>query len=492
MADAKNRINLAAPPRSVRCHGGDTAADGEAIQPGGRPSEQRPGHPKSVRTRRAPPPARKEDAMAVVAVAAAAAAAPAFSDALSSVAESCVTANCSSSNATGISDAVRPAAAAAAIAGGGVMMDRFLPAAHAVAVLSPPQCASRKAGIAAARNNHRYVLPRLLLPPPEPSPPTSNALCTVPTLNAADDEDDGDWDARSAKGSSSRRCGLLLPTRCMKSTMLLLNPAPAMRRRRRDRRIPLLPNSKFGRSKSMANPLVRNTRNGQHDDDPITMQSWEEVYINSLRRSARGGGGRKGLGALLSPSPELDTTTATTTTMSPSVRELYLEQGDGGVNPKSNHLGFLLILDDDDDNNNNFSHVSDHTKLLRPRAPKVFDGGKKPRRDAGEGCGYGWPLLLEDNTAASRDVIEAAPLLPPLPSPKSPSESWLSRALPSMSSNPPATSFLGLHVQLKKQAASSPWCSSRGQSQSKVVVVDDHARPRQTRIHNLQKAYLLT
>ncbi|KAF0925226.1 hypothetical protein E2562_015637 [Oryza meyeriana var. granulata] len=518
MADANKRINLAAPLISVRRHGGGAGAEGEVVQssgrtdgtPGGVPFrwEQRPGHPKSVRTRRATmavaarndEPAR--DAMAVVAVTAPVREEARFSDALS-VADSCVTVNCSS--ATGLSDVVRPSrvetAGARGGGAGGVMMDRFLPAAHAVAVLSP-QFTSRKASIAAttaattARNVHGDGLPPRLLPPPEPSP-KSHALCIVPTEKTDDANtaaaaaaaviDSGEWDAHSTRGFSSRRCGTLLLTRCMKSTLLLLNPAPAMRRRgggrRRERRIPLL--SKIGRSQSAANPLVRSTQDGHHlGHDPSIMQSWEEVYINSLRRSARGG--RKGIGALLSP--EMDRTM-------PSVRELYLEQGDG-VHPKATHLGFLLVFDRSDECRDIDSHCSppqscfpdsDEPKLLPPPhiprpAPKVFDGGKKPRRDAGGGSGgYGWPLLLEDNAAASHDIV---PLLPPLPSPKSPSESWLSRALPSVSNNPPATSFLGIHVQHKKQTP-PPWYSSRGLAK---IVVDDHTRPRQMRIHDLQKS----
>ncbi|EEE64349.1 hypothetical protein OsJ_19189 [Oryza sativa Japonica Group] len=443
MADANRRIDLAAPLVSVRRHGGGAA--GEAAT---RTDGTRPGHPKSVRTRRATmvhatardeEPAR--DAMAVVAVAA-------------------------------------PPPRGVGV-GGGVMMDRFLPAAHAVAVLSP-QCSSRKASVAAAaaRNGHGADA---LLPPPEPTP-TIRTLCIVPRektddADAAVDDNGGggEWDAHSTRGVSSRRCGLLLPTRCMKSTLLLLNPAPAMRRRgggrRRDRGAPLL--SKIGRSQSLGNPLVRSAH------DTGIMRSWEEVYINSLRRSGRGG--RKGIGALLSP--ELDTTM-------PSVRELYLEQGDGAVHPKATHLGFLLVLDRSHDQCHD-SH--DDPKLLppprfpRPAPPKVFDGGKKQRRDAagagggGGGGGYGWPLLLEDKAAASRDMV---PPLPPLPSMKSPSESWLSRALPSVSSNPPATSFLGIHVQHKKQSP-PPRCSSRAPAK---LVADGHARPRQMRIHDLQKS----
>ncbi|BAF17948.2 Os05g0514400 [Oryza sativa Japonica Group] len=287
MADANRRIDLAAPLVSVRRHGGGAA--GEAAT---RTDGTRPGHPKSVRTRRATmvhatardeEPAR--DAMAVVAVAA-----PVrerdqearFSDALS-VADSCLTVNCSS--ASGLSDAVAQPPRGVGV-GGGVMMDRFLPAAHAVAVLSP-QCSSRKASVAAAaaRNGHGADA---LLPPPEPTP-TIRTLCIVPRektddADAAVDDNGGggEWDAHSTRGVSSRRCGLLLPTRCMKSTLLLLNPAPAMRRRgggrRRDRGAPLL--SKIGRSQSLGNPLVRSA----HDTGIMVSSNKHLLHLHLLPR----------------------------------------------------------------------------------------------------------------------------------------------------------------------------------------------------------------
>jgi hypothetical protein len=65
------------------------------------------------------------------------------------------------------------------------------------------------------------------------------------------------------------------------------------------------------------------------------------------------------------------------------------------------------------------------------------------------------PLRSEENIAVKK---ESRPLqyLMPLPVPKSPSDSWLSRNLPSVKNKPPAPSFLGMQVQPKKQA---PWAS---------------------------------
>lgn len=164
-----------------------------------------------------------------------------------------------------------------------------------------------------------------------------------------------------------------------------------------------------------------------------------------------------------------------------TVSELYADQGEG-IRPKASHLGLLLILDRSEqcaDNHGasaqSFPEAGQPALLLPPpkiSRPAKANDGKKFRRDAG----YDFPLLLEDKIVASRDIV---PLLP-LPPPKSPSESWLSRALPSVSNKPPATSFMGIRVQPKKPAP-PPWCSS---DQTEVI---DHARPGQTRIYDLQK-----
>ncbi|KAG8068043.1 hypothetical protein GUJ93_ZPchr0005g14999 [Zizania palustris] len=167
------------------------------------------------------------------------------------------------------------------------------------------------------------------------------------------------------------------------------------------------------------------------------MKSWEEVYVNSLLRSGGGGGGgRKGLGTM--------------------ARRSWARQSDEECHRDYHCSPAQSFL------------VSGEPKLLHATAT---NGEKKPRREAGGG--YGWPLLLEDKTtAARRDVV--VPLLPPLPLP-SPSESWLSRALPSVSSKPPATSFLGLHVQQRKQAL-PPWCSGGTRPRSWTITVPGHGQ----------------
>lgn len=250
MPDANRRINLAAPLLSVRRHGGaETAPTGTGLpaykqagaatssEPPGRTTtsavaaavpfgwERRPGHPKSVRTRRPPPPpplttivddpspaTRRSD------------------DTLSrDDAASCVTANCSATTGR------RSRASAGAGTGsseprarGGAMMDRFLPAAHAVAAAGSPQNAFRRkaARTAAAGDRRLYLLPAqpqrrvplhhiaaCHLPPPVPPAPSS-------PRGKNDGYDGASSDARSTPGfaSRSRRCGLL-SVRCVRSAL---------------------------------------------------------------------------------------------------------------------------------------------------------------------------------------------------------------------------------------------------------------------------------
>ncbi|KAL6618947.1 hypothetical protein ACP70R_034086 [Stipagrostis hirtigluma subsp. patula] len=512
MADANKRIDLAAPLLSVRRHGGagavDAAPPSYTAEATSRPLghtgavpfrwEQRPGHPKSVRTRRPPPlpsPAAIVGADSDGATTPAAAVAreeaekhaqdddERFTDARDALSRdddvSCATANCS---VTGLSDAaVAVAAAAPGARSGGAMLERFLPAAHAVAVGSP-QCTFRKAASAreparpdasSARMGGGYRPPvqRRL---PLQRIPTNH----LPPLSPEDETDDDDTEsvAQSTRGFASKRCGLL-PTRCVKRTLLLLNPSPSMRRRGPAKK-PLLSND-GGRSQSATNPLLRRSRKeqqhtGGHDPG---MQSWKDLYVKSLLRSGRGGG-TEPAAAMAS---ELDRT----------LRELYGGRGGEAVHPKPSHLGFLLVLDRSSDERHgyhrssarNLSQVAGETALLLPPPKGSQIAGKKLRRGSADAGEYGFPLLLEDKAgvAGGREIVLSPPEhLLPLPLQKSPSESWLSRALPSVSHRPPATSFLGLHVPSTKHAP-LPWCSL---DPANVV---DHARQRHRRLQDLLK-----
>jgi hypothetical protein len=157
------------------------------------------------------------------------------------------------------------------------------------------------------------------------------------------------------------------------------------------------------------------------------------------------------------------------------------------VRPKTSHLGLLLVLDRSNEDRGHgssarrkqVSRTSDTALLLPAAASSPASAEKKLGRGPAAG-GYGFPLLLEDKEAviAGREIVLSPPqpllLQPPLP--KSPSESWLSRALPSVSTRPPATSFLGLHVQSRKHAP-LPWCSIDS------ARVDGYGGQRHIRVH---------
>lgn len=345
---ANKRIDLAAPLRSVRRTDAPPRykADlksGPIGHPGTVPFrwEQRPGQPKSVRTRRGPPPtpsrdsslARLEDITGspyhdalgdlspetalhgvaldsprpvaaaprkVDAVPAAEAkeeakrqgpgAAPAvvvprkqeddggeeeeeerFSDALDTLSRTeSLAMNCSVSGLSGAPDAAQSGAEPAGARG--FMMDRFLPAAHAVAVGSP-QYTFRKAGAAGATGNSgrdhargaagRATMgngdDRMRRAPvqlPHQHLPPNYLSCAYPRREEEDEEeeedDDDDYDVQSTGGFSSKGCGLL-PGLCAKTSMFLMNPVPTMkgskvRGRGRDRQFPSKGPSPLARS----------------------------------------------------------------------------------------------------------------------------------------------------------------------------------------------------------------------------------------------------
>jgi hypothetical protein len=345
-----HRIDLGTPLRSAR--GGDAPplcrADlnsGPLRHPGTVPFvwEQRPGQPKSVRTRRAAPPtppreaARPEEVLgggtpyhdaladldlqafrgraergsrpaaaprkvaAAVAVEAASAAAAGkreavtvaavlrrqdgsgeleeeeeerFSDAVDSLSRSeSFAMNCSVS---GISGALDPGPGAEPCAPG-FMMDRFLPAAQAVAVGSPQYTFRKAAGgtgnsgrdhvrAAAAKASAGSGDDRMRRTPvqlPYQHLPPNYLSCAYPRREGReeeDDEDDDDFDVHSTRGFSAKGCGLL-PGLCVKTSLLLLNPMPAMKcgkaqRRGRGRQFP----SK-GRGQMAQSPLARSSQN---------------------------------------------------------------------------------------------------------------------------------------------------------------------------------------------------------------------------------------
>jgi len=330
------RIDLGAPLRSARR--GDAPPrykpdlnSGPLRHPGAVPFvwEQRPGQPKSVRTRRAAPPtppreaggggspyhdaladldlqalhgaadrgsraapasrevvaieatkeARKQEAVSVAAVLRK----PhgngeeedeeRFSDALDTLsrAESFAM-NCSVS---GLSGAPDPGPGAGPEARG-LMMDRFLPAAQAVAVGSPQYTFRKAGGTGSSGRDHAHAraaaakasagsgddrLRRAPVQLPYQHLPPNYLSCAYPRREEhqeEDEEDDDDYDVHSTRGFSAKGCGLL-PGLCVKTSLLLLNPMPAMKRGKAQGRGRQFPSK--GRGQMPQSPLARSSQN---------------------------------------------------------------------------------------------------------------------------------------------------------------------------------------------------------------------------------------
>ncbi|WVZ68763.1 hypothetical protein U9M48_017659 [Paspalum notatum var. saurae] len=502
-----------------------------------------------------------------------------FSDALDTLSRTeSFAMNCSVS---GISGAPDPAGPVAEPGARGFMMDRFLPAAQAVAVGSP-QYTFRKAGAAgcagnSGRDSVRAAaakasvgdgddrMRRAPVQLPYQHLPPNYLSCAYPRREEEHEEeaeeDGDDYDAHSTRGFSAKGCGLL-PGLCVKTSLLLLNPMPAMKRgkaqgRGRGRQFP----SK-GRGQMAQSPLAGSSQNKHLGCDSNGQQSWEDVYKHKLEQKYLGQGedGRSKLTSesnqltFWSDSPSGDGSSPyhhsmaggrspyhSYPVMSPSskangpseigVRDdkanrrsgsgsfgrdhdrtsfvgsdhssfkgsSSMSSGpDGAVHDDSMdhrgdadsetcHLGVLVNTDEALDTKMYESRPEGHRivgmnlnvkdqvnvpltdKISEVRSPTFpLDDGKDAQHDANKEV----PPYLEDNKVAKKESIALQSLLP-LPVPKSPSESWLSRTLPTVTNNPPLPSFLGIQVHSKKQA---PWATMHPKE-------NDHksSRPRQIR-----------
>lgn len=490
-----------------------------------------------------------------------------FSDALDTLSRTeSFTVNCSVSGLSGVPD--RPAGAAAAVTTGpgarGFMMDRFLPAAQAVAVGSP-QYTFRKAGATgSSAREHAHAAAaaswrtggdddrarRTPVQLPYQHLPPNYLSCDYPRREEhveEEEEDEDDYDERSTRGFASKGCGLL-PGLCVKTSLLLLNPMPTMKNgkaggRGRDRGLP----SK-GRGQNAPNPLARSSQNKNLGCDS-NGRYWEEVYKHKLEQKYIHQGEDK---RSKSDSNHLtfwsDSQTADGSSpfhhsiaggASPYRRDVALsssckESGsfeirdrdekmsrsngssslgidqDHGSLVGSDHSSFKgsssmssgdkTLHEDSVDHRTGIDSETSHLPLLLDPRTSLNSGtdvqlGGQPivRSDNIAEVQYNYPstgrmtevpeaavlipsrnaglVKLDDRKTSTHDTSQDVPLrseeniavkkesnplqyILPLPVPKSPSDSWLSRNLPSVKNKPPAPSFLGIQVQPKKQA---PW-----------------------------------
>ncbi|XP_062206924.1 uncharacterized protein LOC133908783 [Phragmites australis] len=504
-----------------------------------------------------------------------------FSDALESLSRTeSFTMNCSVSGLSGVPNPVPGAAAGAEPGARGFMMDRFLPAAQAVAVGSP-QYTFRKAGatgnpgreharvaaVKASRDNGDDRMRRAPVQLPYQHLPPNYLSCTYPRRDE-EEEDDDDYDVHNTRGFSSKGCGLL-PGLCVKTSLLLLNPVPAMKRgkargRGRDRQFP----SK-GRGNTAPSPLARISQN-KHLGCDSNGQSWEDVYKHKLEQKYLGQG-EDGRSKLASESNQLtfwsDSQTGDGSSpfhhsmggglspyrsyavMSPSSKangsfgigdrdeKAIRSNGSGSLGRDhdrsslagSDHSSFKgssslssgLDRTGHEDSMDRYGDIESETSHLNQLLDTkvalnadVYDSPPEGQRIVGRNstvkdqdndpltekiseireslfsmpCGSPGTVKLDDGTHLMHDASQEVPLhledtsvvkkeIMPLqsllPVPKSPSESWLSRTLPSVANKLPVASFLGIQVQLKKQA---PWASMHPKENDKKL-----SRPRQIR-----------
>ncbi|CAO2182841.1 unnamed protein product [Urochloa humidicola] len=500
-----------------------------------------------------------------------------FSDALDTLSRTeSFAMNCSVSGLSGAGD---PGQGGAEPCAPGFMMDRFLPAAQAVAVGSP-QYTFRKAGAAggtgsSGRDHARAAaakasagngddrtrrepvqLPYQHLPP-------NYLSCAYPRREECeedDEEDDDDYDVHSTRGFSAKGCGLL-PGLCVKTSLLLLNPMPAMKRGKAQRRGRGRQFPSKGRGQLAQSPLARSSQN-KHLGCDSNGQSWEDVYKHKLEqkylgqaeddrskltsesnqltfwsdsqtgdgsspyhRSMAGGMSPHRNYAVMSPSSKANGSSrigdrddkasrsngsgslgrdhdrtslvgsdrsslkGSSSMSSGPDRAAHEDSMDhhGDTDSETCHLGVLVGTKAGLNSNMHDSQPGEQqivgknsivkdqvndpltAKISEDREPTFpVDDGIDLLRDANQEV----PPYLEDNNVPKKEIIPLQSLLP-LPVPKSPSESWLSRTLPSVTNKPPVPSFLGIQVHSKKQA---PWAAVHPKE-------NDHkpSRPRQIR-----------
>ncbi|KAL6845185.1 hypothetical protein ACP4OV_024680 [Aristida adscensionis] len=502
-----------------------------------------------------------------------------FSDALDTLSRTeSFAMNCSVSGLSGVQDPVVGAEPGAR----GYMMDRFLPAAQAVAVGSP-QYTFRKTGatgnsgrdharattVGASTGNGDDRARRAPVQLPYQHLPPNYLSCAYPRREEHDDEedeeDDDDYDAHSTRGFSSKGCGLL-PGLCVKTSLLLLNPVPAMKRGKtrgqgKGRQFP----SK-GRGQMAPSPLARSSQN-KHLGCNSNGQSWEDVYKHKLEQKYLGQG-EDGRSKLTSESNQLtfwsDSQTGDGSSpfhhsmgggmspyhnypaMSPSCKpngqagvgdrdeKVSASTGSGSlgrdhdhsslagsdhssfkgsssmssgpdrtghedsmdhrgdIDSETGHLNLLLDAKTASDVSINDSHPKRTNSAVKdedigPLTEKMSESRESTfsvscgnqeamrlddRKHLVHDASQDVTIHLEDNGAVKNKITPLQSLLP-LPVPKSPSESWLSRTLPSVTNKPHVPSFLGIQVQSKKQA---PWASLRPKESDKKP-----SRPRQIR-----------
>ncbi|ONM37756.1 hypothetical protein ZEAMMB73_Zm00001d043395 [Zea mays] len=338
----------------------------------------------------------------------------------------------------------------------GFMMDRFLPAAQAVAVGSP-QYTFRKAGAAGGTGNsgsgHARAaavkagvgngedrMRRAPVQLPYQHLPPNYLSCAYPRHEEHEEEDEGDdddddYDVHSTRGFSAKGYAVMSPSS---------KPNGSSGTGDKDDKA-----SRSNGSGSFGKDHDRTSLVGSDDSSfkrSSSMSSGPDgtVHEDSMDHHRDTDSDTCHLGVLVHTKAALDA-------------NIYDTQPGGRKTVGNN----LIVKDQVND-----PLTEKIAELREPTFP--LDDGKDLQRNAS----HELPQHLEDNDVAKKEIIPLQSLLP-LPVPKSPSESWLSRTLPSVTNRSPLPSFLGIQVHSKKQA---PWVITQPKE-------NDHkpSRPRQIR-----------
>lgn len=416
------------------------------------------------------------------------------------------------------------------------MMNRFLPAAKAM-TLEPSQYASRKQLVAVEQPKEvKALVPRAKTPPPN-----RNIYNIVPytgqDIGSEESEDEEDsYDGRSALSVKVKACGFL-PWFCSKNSLRLVNPLPSMKDRSKTA---LSSASKLGKLvktkswRSSSQKLVKHDPHNnpkhkvgqvykscelqkpKHTSRPMFYSGELQTRSGSPYRNSRRGNGspyrnespqslyQKGVGFLAVPRQvdsfddnrsiiprkgskrfeESGRKTRSSGTRTPIVEKtLYVDS----VNitkvshsilnlPKNKRQVIDASVQGAVKSENSFEHGG-RMEIMKARGmsgPLVCSGvdSSEPCRisDKGNTNTCRELVLVSDDTTTMQSALN-----PPLP--KSPSESWLSRQLPSVSPrvsprNSVSYSSLNSKVLSRKQNANTPTSGAKWET----IVKSSHLR----------------
>ncbi|PKA46869.1 hypothetical protein AXF42_Ash015763 [Apostasia shenzhenica] len=340
--------------------------------------------------------------------------------------------------------------------GKGFMIDRFLPAAQAMAARSPRRTwrkPPRAPEVAAANPNPTIKTVRR-------RESSFHYECQVgfPAPNANDqdeveNDDDGDHRNHDDNGYFSPKVCGLLPRCCLKSSFFLLNPVPGMKVQSRH---PVRPPNK-------PSPLSHNDANledsweavyryklnhgdyiQKEDGSKLASESNQLTYWSDSQTLDDSSSLQHSSGAVLSPNKNGD----------PESKSQTMKTG--SYNSCEEYSGSYWDIVSCSGRLQEFSSTSPSTDKTLFKDPLHFPitskcEGKKETNFINNISGDGSVDLKAIDSEKSDNYLALSLLPPPLPN--CPSESWLKRTLPRISSRGPhQQSFLGIQIHRRKPA----------------------------------------